>query len=97
MIWVNKYTGAGTVYTNMGRQSEADRPNLGGSLFRWVGRGVLYSGLDRGANEHFVDLEGTGRASIMYTRPVPNDVSVHIPNIGSYTSRKISSLTGQHI
>ena len=46
IIWLNKYTGAGSVWKNNGYQG----PNGGGggSSFSWTKRGVLYSPIDRG-------------------------------------------------
>lgn len=46
IIWLNKYTGAGSVWKNNGYAG----PNGGGggSSFSWTVRGVLYSPIDRG-------------------------------------------------
>jgi len=46
IIWLNKYTGAGSVWKNNGYAG----PNGGGggSSFSWTKRGVLYSPIDRG-------------------------------------------------
>jgi hypothetical protein len=43
IIWLNKYTGAGTVFKNLGHKDGG-----GGSSFTWQARGVLYSGISRG-------------------------------------------------
>ena len=42
LIHLNKYTGAGTVFQNMGQTP------AGGSSFTWKNRGVLYAAIDRG-------------------------------------------------
>jgi hypothetical protein len=46
IIWLNKYTGAGSVWKNNGYKG----PNGGGggSSFSFTKRGVLYSPIDRG-------------------------------------------------
>lgn len=46
IIWLNKYTGAGSVWQNNGYAG----PGGGGkgSSFSWTKRGVLYSPIDRG-------------------------------------------------
>jgi hypothetical protein len=46
IIWMNKYTGAGRVFTNNGFKGPGG--GGGGSSFSWTDRGVLYSGVDRG-------------------------------------------------
>ena len=48
IIWLNKYTGAGRVFTNDGFKGLGQ--GGGGSSFSWSNRGVLYSGVDRGEN-----------------------------------------------
>ena len=48
IIWINKYTGASTVYKNNGFKGVGEAP--GGSSFQWTNRGVLYSGVSRGEN-----------------------------------------------
>lgn len=42
LIWLDKYTGAATVFKNNGRGTTS------GSSFSWTNRGVLYSPIDRG-------------------------------------------------
>ncbi|KAK8855247.1 carbohydrate esterase family 3 protein [Apiospora arundinis] len=67
LIWVDKYTGQGTVMKNKGRQQ------TGGSSFTWENRGVLYPGIgERGANMHFANLGGKGRADFVQVLPVTN-------------------------
>jgi len=46
IIWLNKYTGAGSVWKNDGYQGPGG--GGGGSSFHWTKRGVLYSPIDRG-------------------------------------------------
>lgn len=48
ILWMNKYTGATTVFTNNGFKGLGQ--GGGGSSFSWSNRGVLYSGVDRGEN-----------------------------------------------
>jgi hypothetical protein len=59
IIWLNKYTGAGSVWKNNGYAG----PNGGGggSSFSWTKRGVLYSPIDRGEVMNFANLGGQGR------------------------------------
>jgi hypothetical protein len=48
IIWMNKYTGASTVFKNEGFKGVGGGP--GGSSFQWTNRGILYSGVSRGEN-----------------------------------------------
>lgn len=45
IIWLNKYTGAASVWRNNGSPAGGGG---GGSSFSWTKRGVLYSPIDRG-------------------------------------------------
>ncbi|KAK8017500.1 hypothetical protein PG993_013826 [Apiospora rasikravindrae] len=67
MIWVDKYTGQGTVMKNKGRIQ------AGASSFTWENRGVLYPGVgERGANMNFANLGGKDRADFVQVLPVSN-------------------------
>ncbi|KAK8001952.1 hypothetical protein PG991_014174 [Apiospora marii] len=67
LVWVDKYTGQGTVLKNKGRVQAGD------SAFTWENRGVLYPGIgERGANMHFANLGGKGRADFVQVLPVSN-------------------------
>ncbi len=69
LLHVDKYSGAVTVFKNNGRIA------TGGSSFSWTNRGVLYAGLDRGANMNFANLGGLGRADLIQVLPISNRVS----------------------
>lgn len=45
IIHLNKYTGAGEVFKNLGHH-----PGGKGSSFSWSNRGTLFAGIDRGEN-----------------------------------------------
>ncbi|KAI0811428.1 carbohydrate esterase family 3 protein [Xylaria sp. FL0064] len=61
-LWVDKFTGDASVWINKGEQPEDERNTLGGSKFRWDKSGPLYAGSNRGANLHYPNLGGQGRA-----------------------------------
>ncbi|KAI1273788.1 hypothetical protein F5Y07DRAFT_402064 [Xylaria sp. FL0933] len=61
-LWVDKFTGDASVWINKGEQPEDERDTLGGSKFRWDKSGPLYAGSNRGANLHYPNLGGQGRA-----------------------------------
>jgi hypothetical protein len=71
IIWLNKYTGAGSVWKNNGYAG----PNGGGggSSFSWTQRGVLYSPIDRGEVMNFANLGGRGRADLVQVYPQTNE------------------------
>lgn len=72
LLYVDKYTGATTVMTNGGQV-----PNSGSS-FSWLARGMLYAPIDRGANIHFANLGGLGRADLIQVVPITNRVGIPI-------------------
>ncbi|KAI1350842.1 hypothetical protein F5Y01DRAFT_315312 [Xylaria sp. FL0043] len=61
-LWVGKFTGDASVWINKGEQPEDEQDTLGGSKFRWDKSGPLYAGSNRGANLHYPNLGGQGRA-----------------------------------
>ncbi|KZL82214.1 carbohydrate esterase family 3 protein [Colletotrichum incanum] len=71
IIWLNKYTGAGSVWKNNGYAG----PNGGGggSSFSWTKRGVLYSPIDRGEVMNFANLGGLGKADLIQVYPATNE------------------------
>jgi hypothetical protein len=71
IIWLNKYTGAGSVWKNNGYAG----PNGGGggSSFSWTKRDVLYSPIDRGEVMNFANLGGRGRADLIQVYPTTNE------------------------
>lgn len=73
IIYLDKYTGAATVFKNNGRQSTS------GSSFSWANRGVLYSPIDRGETMHFSNQGGLGRADLLHVLPLTNKVSGNPP------------------
>lgn len=75
-LWVDKFDGSTEVYYNEGEKDPSERPNLGGSLFKWAPQGKLYNGISRGANEYFPDMDGNGRADIYVVDPVVNTAEV---------------------
>ncbi|KAK4902065.1 hypothetical protein LTR27_000967 [Elasticomyces elasticus] len=70
IIWLNKYTGAGSVWKNDGYKGLNGGP--GGSSFSWTKRGVLYSPIDRGEVMNFANLGGLGRADLVQLYPTTN-------------------------
>ncbi|KAI8951129.1 hypothetical protein F4801DRAFT_546511 [Xylaria longipes] len=68
-LWVDKFTGDASVWTNQGEQSEDQRENLGGSKFKWNKEGPLYAGSTRGSNLHYPNLGGEGRADQVEVDP----------------------------
>ena len=72
LLYVDKYTGVTTVFKNNGKMA------TGGSSFSWSNRGVLYAPIDRGANMHFANLGGLGRADLIQVLPVTNEASTFI-------------------
>lgn len=67
LIHLNKYTGADTVFKNLGH-----KPGGGGSSFSWSNRGVLYAPIDRGETMHFTNQGGLGRADLVQVLPLSN-------------------------
>ncbi|KAI0967672.1 carbohydrate esterase family 3 protein [Xylaria arbuscula] len=61
-LWVDKFTGDASVWINKGEQPEDQRGELLGSKFKWEKSGPLYAGSNRGANLHYPNLGGQGRA-----------------------------------
>ncbi|KAB5542692.1 hypothetical protein GE09DRAFT_1136165 [Coniochaeta sp. 2T2.1] len=77
IIWVNKYTGAGRVWTNNGFKGLGQ--GGGGSSFNWANRGVLYSGVDRGECLYFANIGGLGRADLhQILDPGTNTAQTHM-------------------
>ncbi|KAF5604267.1 acetylxylan esterase [Fusarium subglutinans] len=66
IIYLDKYTGAATVFKNLGRKSGT------GSSFNWSNRGVLYAPIDRGETMHFTNQGGLGRADLVHVLPFTN-------------------------
>ncbi|RFN46103.1 integrin alpha n-terminal [Fusarium flagelliforme] len=58
MIWVDKYTGDGTVYINRGKM------DTGGSNWWFLKSGKQYAGTWTGTCQYFPDLDGDGRADL---------------------------------
>ncbi|KAI4602200.1 hypothetical protein KJ359_009438 [Pestalotiopsis sp. 9143b] len=62
MVWVDKFTGDGTVFYNRGR---GDPAQLGGSSFSWDRiSGPLYEADYAGTCQYLPDLDGDGRADL---------------------------------
>ncbi|KAF2798617.1 carbohydrate esterase family 3 protein, partial [Melanomma pulvis-pyrius CBS 109.77] len=78
LLWVEKFTGDVTVWYNKGLRTEADRPNLKGSIVEWSKEGVLYFGQTRGPNEYFMDYDGDGRADLVRVAPYDNTGDVYL-------------------
>lgn len=68
-LWVDKFSGEVQVWYNQGVRDS--RPE-DGSMVQWDPQGVLYSGVDRGSNEYFLDYDGDKRADIMRIDPITN-------------------------
>ncbi|KAJ5801621.1 uncharacterized protein N7518_003689 [Penicillium psychrosexuale] len=69
-LWVDKFNGDTSVWKNKGRV--ADGKLVGGSTFEWEALGARYQGADRGANMHFPNLGGLGRADYHQVIPRTN-------------------------
>ncbi|EPE24178.1 Integrin alpha N-terminal [Glarea lozoyensis ATCC 20868] len=70
IIWLDKYTGAGSVWTNGGRTGNP-AGNLGSSWL-WTSRGKLYSPINRGECMMFSNQGGLGRADLLEVLPLSN-------------------------
>lgn len=57
-MWIDKFTGDATVWYNQGEVPD----RVSGSKFFWLGQGILYLGSARGANIHYPNANGLGRA-----------------------------------
>jgi hypothetical protein len=62
-IWIDKFTGDGYVWYNMGPMQ------ISGSSFWWESQGALYEGTSNGPNIHYPDLGGEGRADMLEVVP----------------------------
>ncbi|KAL4934909.1 hypothetical protein BDV06DRAFT_229313 [Aspergillus oleicola] len=70
-LWVDKFNGDTTVWRNEGPIPEGEL--VSGSTFRWTKLdGPQYKGADRGANMHFPNLGGLGRADFHQVVPHTN-------------------------
>ncbi|KAK4499432.1 hypothetical protein PRZ48_009946 [Zasmidium cellare] len=62
---------------NEGEQDESERPNIGGSKFKWAAAGKVYNGLSRGANQYYPNMDGNGRADLYWVDPVINTADIY--------------------
>ncbi|KAL3483176.1 SGNH hydrolase-type esterase domain-containing protein [Aspergillus germanicus] len=70
-LWVDKFNGDTWVWRNEGQMPEGEI--VSGSTFRWTKlEGPRYQGADHGANMHFPDLGGLGRADFHQVIPRTN-------------------------
>ncbi|KAK4461303.1 hypothetical protein QBC42DRAFT_330084 [Cladorrhinum samala] len=67
LIHLDKYTGEARVFKNDGYKGVGRAG--GGSSVAWSDKGVLFSGVDRGANIHFSNQGGLGRADLVRVLP----------------------------
>ncbi|KAF5976214.1 putative carbohydrate esterase family 3 protein, partial [Fusarium bulbicola] len=65
-LWVDKFSGDATVWYNRGRASASGNS---GSSFKRENKGKAYSGSSRGANMHYPNLGGVGRADMVHVDP----------------------------
>ncbi|KAK0384091.1 hypothetical protein NLU13_8180 [Sarocladium strictum] len=79
IIWLNKYTGAASVWKNNGSPAGGGG---GGSSFSWTKRGVLYSPIDRGEVMNFANLGGLGRADLIQVYPDTNEAYTYFNQCG---------------
>ncbi|CZR48139.1 uncharacterized protein FPRO_12749 [Fusarium proliferatum ET1] len=77
IIYLDKYTGAATVFKNLGRKSGT------GSSFNWSNRGVLYAPIDRGETMHFTNQGGLGRADLVHVLPFTNKAYTYFNECGA--------------
>ncbi|KAM0547807.1 hypothetical protein ACHAPJ_010269 [Fusarium lateritium] len=77
IIYLDKYTGAATVFKNLGRKTGTD------SSFNWSNRGVLYSPIDRGETMHFTNQGGLGRADLLHVLPYTNKAYTYFNECGA--------------
>lgn len=73
LIHLDKYTGEARVFKNNGYKGLGQAG--GGSSVAWSDNGVLFSGVDRGANIHFSNQGGLGRADLI--RALPDNQVCH--------------------
>ncbi|KAL4861182.1 SGNH hydrolase-type esterase domain-containing protein [Aspergillus spectabilis] len=70
-LWVDKFNGDTWVWNNEGPMPDGSL--VSGSTFRWTKlEGARYQGADRGANMHFPNLGGLGRADYHQVIPRTN-------------------------
>ncbi|OJJ35887.1 hypothetical protein ASPWEDRAFT_41117 [Aspergillus wentii DTO 134E9] len=70
-LWIDKFSGNVTVWNNDGKLP--DGKLAAGSTFKWTQlKGPRYAGVDRGANLHFANLGGLGRADLVQVIPRTN-------------------------
>ncbi|OBT92656.2 hypothetical protein VE01_09799 [Pseudogymnoascus verrucosus] len=62
-LWIDKFNGDTSVWYNMGAKQ------ISGSSFWWDPRGTAYQGSSSGANLHFPNLGGVGRADMTEVNP----------------------------
>ncbi|KAK4167804.1 CE3 protein [Cladorrhinum sp. PSN259] len=67
LLHLDKYTGEARVFKNEGYKGPGQAG--GGSAVAWSDKGVLFSGVDRGANIHFANQGGLGRADLVRVLP----------------------------
>jgi FG-GAP-like repeat len=72
-LWIDKFSGEVHVWYNQGLRDS--RP-ADGSMVQWDPKGVLYSGVDRGPNEYFLDYDGDKRADILRVNPITNSAEI---------------------
>ncbi|KAI3398912.1 hypothetical protein diail_8235 [Diaporthe ilicicola] len=66
LIWMDKFKGDATVWTNQGMIQSGD------SSFTWVNKGPLYNAPAQGHCLHFPDLDGNKRADMHFVEAVEN-------------------------
>ncbi|KAL3708913.1 hypothetical protein TMatcc_002701 [Talaromyces marneffei ATCC 18224] len=69
-LWVDKFSGDASVWQNAGQMPNGTL--IDGSSFHWTPLGAAYEGEDRGANIHFPNLGGLGRADYHQVIPRTN-------------------------
>ncbi|GAM34923.1 hypothetical protein TCE0_015r02825 [Talaromyces pinophilus] len=69
-LWVDKFSGDTLVWQNAGQMPNGTL--IDGSSFQWTPLGTRYEGEDRGANIHFPNLGGLGRADYQQVIPRTN-------------------------
>lgn len=68
LLWTDKFKGDAMVWKNMGPIPAAGT----GSSFTWVNQGFLYDAPAQGTCLQFPDLDGNGRADMVFIDPVEN-------------------------
>ena len=68
-IWVDRSTGDGSAWVNLGERLESERAGLFGSIFSYSSDGKVFSGADRGPNTHYPNLGGVGRTDMVWIDP----------------------------